>query len=486
MNNNNNNSSIESQSIIGVKRENGGQGEEPELKKGKTEPPSPFQVQPNPKPTLPPSSNSNMRPSPVSNISNISQSGASSSVPLSVVTTTNSTTNVPVLNLPTHCSWFKSTEIHETEKNALPEFFNESSPSKTPSIYKEYRDFMIYAYQQNPSQYLTQTACRRNLAGDICSILRVHTFLEYWGLINHNISPDLSTPMALQAALNQQSKPKSQPIEQLSQLSQDSSNSSNAKDNLKGNSLATHQTIFPIPSAPQFRCSICKVDCYRTRYTSNLGAINNAIHGLMGQERKQETILCPNCFSQGKYPENMTSQDFSRQDAPSDISSAPYPNEWTDQEILLLLEALEKHPDDWDFVASYVGTKNKEQCLLQFIRLPIEDPFLERQLANPHPPYKFVDSNLNPVEGDSLESKLFTEDSTSFNLSSNPVLAMVAFIASSVSPTVASAAAKAASEVFDRKKEQAISEIPEESIKEAAATAVAAATIKAKVRRKND
>lgn len=31
---------------------------------------------------------------------------------------------------------------------------------------------MILAYQQNPGQYLTQTACRRNLSGDVCAILR--------------------------------------------------------------------------------------------------------------------------------------------------------------------------------------------------------------------------------------------------------------------------------------------------------------------------
>jgi SWI/SNF related-matrix-associated actin-dependent regulator of chromatin subfamily C len=31
---------------------------------------------------------------------------------------------------------------------------------------------MIYAYQQNPSQYLTATACRRNLTGDAAAIVR--------------------------------------------------------------------------------------------------------------------------------------------------------------------------------------------------------------------------------------------------------------------------------------------------------------------------
>jgi SWI/SNF related-matrix-associated actin-dependent regulator of chromatin subfamily C len=46
---------------------------------------------------------------------------------------------------------------------------------------------MINTYRLNPSEYLTVTACRRNLAGDVGSIMRVHAFLEQWGLINYQV-----------------------------------------------------------------------------------------------------------------------------------------------------------------------------------------------------------------------------------------------------------------------------------------------------------
>lgn len=39
----------------------------------------------------------------------------------------------------------------------------------------------------NPTEYLTSTACRRNLAGDVCAVMRVHAFLEQWGLINYQV-----------------------------------------------------------------------------------------------------------------------------------------------------------------------------------------------------------------------------------------------------------------------------------------------------------
>jgi SWI/SNF related-matrix-associated actin-dependent regulator of chromatin subfamily C len=90
--------------------------------------------------------------------------------------------------LPSYSTWFDMHTIHDTEKRSLPEFFNSRNRSKTPSVYKDYRDFMINTYRLNPSEYLTVTACRRNLAGDVCAIMRVHAFLEQWGLINYQVS----------------------------------------------------------------------------------------------------------------------------------------------------------------------------------------------------------------------------------------------------------------------------------------------------------
>ncbi len=90
--------------------------------------------------------------------------------------------------IPSYSVWFDMSKINAIERRSLPEFFNNRNRSKTPSIYKDYRDFMINTYRLNPSEYLTFTACRRNLAGDVCAIMRVHAFLEQWGLINYQVS----------------------------------------------------------------------------------------------------------------------------------------------------------------------------------------------------------------------------------------------------------------------------------------------------------
>ena len=89
--------------------------------------------------------------------------------------------------LPSYSTWFDMHKINNIERKALPEFFNNRNRSKTPAVYKDYRDFMINTYRLNPIEYLTVTACRRNLAGDVCAIMRVHAFLEQWGLINYQV-----------------------------------------------------------------------------------------------------------------------------------------------------------------------------------------------------------------------------------------------------------------------------------------------------------
>lgn len=54
---------------------------------------------------------------------------------------------------------------------------------------------MVDSFRLNPLEYLSVTACRRNLAGDVGSILRVHGFLEQWGLINYNLDGDKHSQM---------------------------------------------------------------------------------------------------------------------------------------------------------------------------------------------------------------------------------------------------------------------------------------------------
>ena len=58
-------------------------------------------------------------------------------------------------------------------------------------------------------------------------------------------------------------------------------------------------------------------------------------------------------------------------------TAAGLTRDWTSQETLLLLEALELHKDDWNKICEHVGSRTQNECILHFLRLPIEDPYLE-------------------------------------------------------------------------------------------------------------
>ncbi len=58
-------------------------------------------------------------------------------------------------------------------------------------------DFIPPSYSNSFS-----TACRRNLAGDVCAIMRVHAFLEQWGLINYQVKNVQNKQVIIQGVLD--------------------------------------------------------------------------------------------------------------------------------------------------------------------------------------------------------------------------------------------------------------------------------------------
>ncbi|XP_042750345.1 SWI/SNF complex subunit SMARCC1-like [Lagopus leucura] len=102
------------------------------------------------------------------------------------------------------------------------------------------------------------------------------------------------------------------------------------------------------------------------------------------------------------------------------------------------------YKDDWNKVSEHVGSRTQDECILHFLRLPIEDPYLENS-----------DASLGPLAYQPVP----------FSQSGNPVMSTVAFLASVVDPRVASAAAKAALEEFSRVREEVPLELVEAHVK---------------------
>lgn len=85
--------------------------------------------------------------------------------------------------------------------------------------------------------------------------------------------------------------------------------------------------------------------------------------------------LCSECYNNEKFGSGMKPSDFILME-PAEVPGTSG-GSWTDQETLLLLEALELFSENWNEIAEHVATKTKAQCILHFLQMPIEDPFLE-------------------------------------------------------------------------------------------------------------
>lgn len=373
--------------------------------------------------------------------------------------------------LPSYSTWFDMNAIHDIERKAMAEFFNNRNRSKTPAVYKDYRDFMINTYRLNPVEYLTVTACRRNLAGDVCAIMRVHAFLEQWGLINYQVDADqrpspvgppftghfkiiCDTPRGLQPW-----QPSADPVVLEGKKNQDTDAKANAaaptkeglnleigrniyEGNAKGtpvgkteggangeaattNGVAGSEELTKAPIA-KVNCHQCGNDCTRVYYHSNQA----------DSTTKSKFDLCPSCFTEGRLPANHTSSMYAKVENPTYSTTIDRDAPWSDAEILRLLEGLERFDDDWGEIADHVGTRTREECVLQFLQLDIEE--------------KYLDSEA-PVNGPSGLSLLGTQGGQlPFSQVDNPVMSVVGFLASLADPASTAAAANKSADELKR------------------------------------
>ncbi|EUC32481.1 hypothetical protein COCVIDRAFT_105059 [Bipolaris victoriae FI3] len=385
--------------------------------------------------------------------------------------------------IPSYATWFDMRYIDYRERKALPEFFNNRNRSKTPAVYRDYRDFMINTYRLNPSEYLTVTACRRNLAGDVCAIMRVHAFLEQWGLINYqerpsNIGPPFTghfrvtvdTPRGLQPF---QPGPGSKVTEgkQLAATDRAASQQPLAKSETK--SLAGRNIYEPNgkeasvePKAANgeaaanggsvdvkdleaaakeptkvINCFSCGVECTRVHFHETKPSEQPGQLKAAGGLKRD---LCPRCFVEGNFPSGTSSADFTKISNPEDLAATETEEKWTEEETLLLLEGLEEFDDDWNRVADHVQTKTREQCVMKFLQLEIEDKYVEADLPESQsaaPSTKFL-----------RDLEYLSEGRVPIHHADNPILSVVSFLAGLAPANVTEAAVASGRSVNEMKR----------------------------------
>jgi SWI/SNF related-matrix-associated actin-dependent regulator of chromatin subfamily C len=209
---------------------------------------------------------------------------------------------------------------------------------------------MIDSFRANTKVYLTATSCRRHLAGDANAVIRVHDFLQTWGLINFNVHPD-TRPALLGAP-----RTANLPLAAASQKGFDSSKISSERANFENLS----NSIFYPPKTGPFTCISCSRDCSIQRWTALIQETGDQVH------------LCLSCHMNDNVP---PFKDWKRIGTERDVN-------WSAQDTLALLKAVNDGVTDWTVIASKFNAKTAQQCIQHFISLPIEEQYLEKFVSS--------------------------------------------------------------------------------------------------------
>ncbi|TXG53269.1 hypothetical protein EZV62_022438 [Acer yangbiense] len=252
--------------------------------------------------------------------------------------------------IPSHSSWFRWEDIHETEHIVLKEFFDWSSISRTPKIYTEYRDFIVNKYREEPSKRLTFTQSLVNFgaASDDSKNL-----LEDKKLKNQ-IRVEEGAPIGVRAfAMPNSLKPITIPPSGVD------GRAVMGETGVKLPPLASYSDIFVgLVELKGLKCANCGEQCNSGCYEYR------KVFLLLGDNY----IICLKCFKNGYYGENKSMDNFKYNDCTG--KGITHGAAWTEPETLLLLESVMKHGDDWELVAQNVKTKNKLDCISKLIELP--------------------------------------------------------------------------------------------------------------------
>ncbi|OVA04519.1 zinc finger protein [Macleaya cordata] len=267
--------------------------------------------------------------------------------------------------IPTHAGWFSWTKVHPLEEHALASFFNGKSEKRTPDDYMEIRNLIVKKFHEDSKTQIEPKDLSELSVGELDARQEVMEFLDHWGLINFQPFPladsgrDAPDGTDKTAALIE----KLYRFETVQSRMRVGSRAELAAPTMPPrlfpeSSIA--EEVRPEGPSVEYHCNSCSADCSRKRYHC---------------QKQADFDLCSECYNNGKFDTGMSHADFIL------MESAEVPGvsggSWTDQETLLLLEALELFGENWNEIAEHVATKTKAQCILHFVQMPIEDTFFE-------------------------------------------------------------------------------------------------------------
>ncbi|OEL30657.1 SWI/SNF complex subunit SWI3C [Dichanthelium oligosanthes] len=357
--------------------------------------------------------------------------------------------------VPKHSDWFTPGTVHRLERQVVPHFFTGKSPGHTPEKYVMLRNKVIAKYLENPGKRLAFAECQGLVGstGELYDLSRIVRFLDTWGIINYLAAGSVHRGLRMATSLLRE-----EPTGEVQLLTAPLKSIDGLilfdrpKCSLQAEDISSMASSSSNSEVVDFDAAFADLDGkIRERLSeSSCSYCLQPLPSLHYRSQKEADIaLCSDCFHDARYITGHSSLDFQRVDGDNDGLENDS-DKWTDEETLLLLESIEKYNDNWDDIAGHVGTKSKAQCIYHFIRLPVEDGLLENvEVPNGSVPfraqsngYPHSDSN-GSISGIPVQSFRHGNELPFIN-SSNPVMSLVAFLASAVGPRVAASCAHAA------------------------------------------
>lgn len=349
--------------------------------------------------------------------------------------------------VPMHADWFSPNTVHRLERQVVPHFFSGKSAEHTPEKYMECRNCIVAKYMEFPVKHLSVDDCHEIVAGiSADDVTRIARFLDHWGIINYCAVPpkdeapkdgtylyedtngDLCVPVAGLKSIDslvQFDKPKCRlkAKDVYPELVRDCDDDSDFDNSIR-------------EILSEIRCNCCSRPVPLAHYQS---------------QKEIDILLCLDCFHEGRFIAGHSSLDFVKVSSMKDYGDLDG-DTWTDQETLLLLEGMQLYNENWNQIAEHVGTKSKAQCILHFVRLPLDGASLDKielpgasgaSSSNTGEDRNKSHSTLNGNLAGPSTGNLDSDSKFPFENCGNPVMSLVAFLASAVGPRVAAACAHA-------------------------------------------
>ena len=354
---------------------------------------------------------------------------------------------------------------HDFERRALTEFFTEPNANKprhplhNQVFYEKLRNSVISIYNNKSHYYMSASSLlllvstislsvfKQNYEMSMDLVIKCHLFWSWAKLINYRaICLD---PISDVTAFTDRANPHKEKVPFTEWLESLLSKPFVGLGETPPISLNPTQ----IKTIHEYTCSICHSKCFNSRY--------RGIYPL-------NATLCLNCFKDGLFPANLTSGQFVRVSGPVDFSEPIV--EWTDDEILLLLDGVDEFGDDWRRVSDKVKTRNVEECIGFFAGMNyknsvnvgnIKGVVMNGEVAIDEDGNAVTDAHnavgnrespvLKPLyNSDEMEPglKLFID---LFICCENPLMSFLSIVSKAIVPAIAAAGARAALDFITKK-----------------------------------